>query len=273
MEWRPSLEDGQGRAPEEFAEKESSLFNAEVELTPVVTSVSPATGSTAGGQTVTITGKYLDSALNVVFGSRPATTFSVDLSGEHITAKTPASSAGAVDVYVSNLRSTSETVAADKYTFVAPPAPPGGSAPPGGAGSGPGGSPVVTGFKQSSARWRLGSALAHISSAPVGTTFAFTLSASANVSLTFMRALPGRRAGRSCVAPSHRNSTKPRCKRYVPAGSVAVPGHAGLDKVGFQGRLSRTKKLTPGSYTATVTARDSHGAKALARSLSFTILP
>ena len=77
----------------------------------------------------------------------------------------------------------------------------------------------------------------------------------------------------SCVAPSRRNSAKPRCKRFVPAGSLAVAGHAGLDKVGFQGRLSRTTKLTPGNYTATVTARDSHGPKALARSLSFTILP
>jgi hypothetical protein len=271
--WQPVLGEGESRTNDNTNEEDVMLVNAQLELAPVVTSVSPATGSTAGGQTVTITGKYLDSALNVVFGSRPATTFSVDLSGEHITATTPASSVGTVDVQVSNLRSTSETVAADKYTFVAPPASPGGSAPPpGGGGSGPGGTPVVTGFKQSSARWRLGSALPHISSAPVGTTFAFTLSASANVSLTFMRALPGRRAGGSCVAPSHRNSTKPRCKRYVPAGSVAVPGHAGLAKVAFQGRLSRTKKLTPGNYTATVTARDSHGSKALARSLSFTIL-
>jgi hypothetical protein len=270
LKWKPGLaEGGTGRSGE--GTPGLVMLNAQVELTPIVTSVSPATGTAAGGQTVTITGKYLDSALNVIFGSRPATTFSVDLSGEHITATTPASSAGAVDVHVSNLHSTSESVAADRYTFVAPPA---GSAPStGGAGSGQGSSAVVTGFKESSSRWRLGSALAQISRAPVGTTFAFTLSATANVSLTFMRALPGRRAGGSCVAPSHRNGAKPRCKRYVPAGSLAVSGHAGLDKVRFQGRLSRTRRLTPGSYTATVTARDSHGSKALARSLSFTILP
>ncbi len=125
------------------------LLDAQVELTPVVTSVSPASGSTAGGQTVTITGKYLDSAVNVVFGSHPATTFSVDLSGEHITATTPASGAGPST-------STSAT-----STPRAKPSPPTGTPswrrsragrappPPGGRGSGPGRPLVVTGFQES----------------------------------------------------------------------------------------------------------------------------
>ena len=52
---------------------------------------------------------------NVVFGLWPATTFSVDLSGERITAKTAASPAGTVDVHVSNLHSTSETAAAYQW--------------------------------------------------------------------------------------------------------------------------------------------------------------
>ena len=120
LTWRGVVEEGGGGPAGDSRPGRLLLLNATVELTPVVTSVAPASGSTAGGDTVTITGKYLDSALNVVFGSRPATSFSVDLSGEQITARTPASTPGTADVQVSNLRSTSEAVAADRYTFAAP---------------------------------------------------------------------------------------------------------------------------------------------------------
>ena len=48
-----------------------------LKLTPVITSVSPASGSAGGGNAVTITGKYLDSVVNVVFGSTPAISFKV----------------------------------------------------------------------------------------------------------------------------------------------------------------------------------------------------
>jgi hypothetical protein len=260
--------------PTKYSERRL-LLNAQEELAPVVTSVSPGSGSTAGGNTVLITGKYLDSAINVVFGSRPATTFSVDLAGEHITATAPASNAGAVDVHVSNLHSTSETVAADRYTFVAPSGPGSGSSPPpGGGGPGNGGTgPVVTGFKQSAARWRRGSALPHISSVPVGTTFAFGLNETANVSLSFVRVAAGRRVGGKCVAPSPRNRNRAKCRRNVTAGTLPVAGHAGLDKVRFQGHLSRAKQLSPGSYTVSIAARGAKGSRRLTRSLAFTILP
>ena len=180
--WLPPLGEGaagrQGE-PNPFANPGSRLMlSAEIELTPVVTSVSPASGSTAGGQSVTITGKYLDSVINVAFGSRPATSFHVDLAGEHITAQAPASSAGPVDVLVSNQRSTSPAVAADRYTFIAPqptglPGGPSGGA--GGPGPGLSATPTVSGFTESAARWRRGSALPHIAATPVGTTFAFSL--------------------------------------------------------------------------------------------------
>jgi len=274
LKWKPLLGEGGGGRAADFTETDRLLLSAEVELTPVVTSVSPASGSTAGGDMVTITGKYLDSALNVVFGSRPATTFSVDLSGERITAKAPASTAGTVDVHVSNLHSTSETVAADRFTFVAPTTPPTGSAPPGGSGgSAQTRTPIVTGFSESAGRWRLGSSLQHIGSTPLGTAFAFRLNEPASVALTFTRVLPGRRAGGRCVALSHRNRGRPKCKRNMIVGSLAVSGHAGSNTVRFRGRLSPTSKLTPGDYTASVTTRDSHGLKTLTRSLNFTIVP
>lgn len=271
--WYPAL--GEGGAAREgelnpFANPGSRLMlSAEVELTPIVTSVSPASGSTAGGTSVAIAGKYLDSAVNVVFGSHPAATFSVDVSGERITATTPPSAAGTVDVHVSNHHSTSETVAADRYTFVAP-APTG---PPGGAGSGPGAAPTVTGFKESATRWRRGSALPHIAATPVGTTFAFSLNEPASIALSFARLTGGRRVGHKCVAPNHGNRGKARCKRTVSAGALGLTAHAGPNTIGFEGRLSRAVRLAPGSYTVSITSHGSGGSKTLTRPLSFTVLP
>lgn len=275
FEWRPPLGEDEARNPQ-FQEPAELELNAQVELTPVVTSVSPASGSTAGGNSVTITGKYLDSALNVVFGSRPATSFSVDLSGERITATAPASAAGPVDVHVSNFHSTSESVAADRYTFVSPSAPsgpPAGPSTPNGGGSGQTNTLVVTGFAESTGKWRLGGAPPHISRAPVGTTFAFDLNEAANVALTFTQVLPGRRAAGKCVAPSRGNRKRPKCTRHVVVAGLPVSGHAGLNTIRFQGRVSQTKKLSPGSYTVGVTSHDARGLKSLTRSLSFTILP
>jgi hypothetical protein len=51
-----------------------------------------------------------------------------------------------------------------------------------------------------------------------------------------------------------------------------VNGHAGTNKVRFQGRLSRTKKLQPGRYTLTITAIDSAGNRSNAKTTSFTIV-
>jgi hypothetical protein len=46
----------------------------------------------------------------------------------------------------------------------------------------------------------------------------------------------------------------------------------GLNKVRFQGRVTRTKKLKPGSYKLGITATDAAGQKSPVRSLSFTIV-
>jgi hypothetical protein len=273
----PIVEEGHAAEDPLSFSGERLMLNAEEELTPIVTSVSPASGPSAGGNTVTITGKYLDSARNVIFGTQLATNFSVDPSGEHITAKTPASPASTVEVHVSNLHSTSEPVAGDRYTFVAPAAvtaPTSTSTTPGNGAPGLGTAALqVSAFSESASRWRLGSALAHISSAPVGTSFTFELNGPTNLALAFARVLPGRRVNGRCVALGGANRSRPKCKRSVPAGSLPISGHAGRNKVGFQGRLSPVRKLTPGNYTATVTTPGARAVKTLTRSLSFTILP
>jgi hypothetical protein len=68
------------------------------------------------------------------------------------------------------------------------------------------------------------------------------------------------------------NAAKARCKRTVSAGSFGLGAHPGLNKVSFQGRLSRTKTLSPGTYGLVLAARDSRGLSAVSQPLSFTIV-
>ena len=82
---------------------------------PVVTALSPASGTPAGGNTVIITGLNFTGATAVKFGPNNATTFTVN-SSTQITAKAPAGT-GAVDVTVTTPSDTSATSAADQYTY------------------------------------------------------------------------------------------------------------------------------------------------------------
>jgi hypothetical protein len=84
---------------------------------PTVTNVSPASGPTAGGMPVTITGTAFTGATAVQFGSTAATTFTVT-SDSSIAATAPAGSAGAVDVRVTTLGGPSSLGPADVYTYI-----------------------------------------------------------------------------------------------------------------------------------------------------------
>jgi hypothetical protein len=283
--WTPPIVDGETRntGVEDIRGGSRIMLNAEEVLTPVVTLLSPASGSASGGNAVKIAGLYLDSATGVTFGSTPASSFSVDSSNQ-ITAIAPASTASTVDVRVTGPGGASQVGAGDRYTFTAPATTTStapatttsttlvGSSPLGGVIA----TPAASGFSESASRWRRGSALPRISSAgkpPLGTTFSFTLNEPATVSFSFTQRVPGRRVKGRCVAVGQRNAGEPKCKRTVSVGSLGLAGHAGLDKVRFQGRLSSAKTLKPGSYTVTITARDSHGLASLPHSLTFTIIP
>jgi hypothetical protein len=89
---------------------------------PVVSSVSPVNGATAGGATVAIQGEDLQRIESVSFGGVPATSFS-EVSETQTTAVVPAGAAGTVDVQVTTVAGQSPAVAADQFTFLAP-APP-----------------------------------------------------------------------------------------------------------------------------------------------------
>ena len=90
------------------------------ESTPVVTSVSPTQGPTAGATAVTISGISFAGTTTVKFGSVNATAYVVN-SPTTITATAPAGAAGVVDITVTNFVATSATSAGDQFTYVPAP--------------------------------------------------------------------------------------------------------------------------------------------------------
>jgi hypothetical protein len=85
-----------------------------------VTNLSPTSGPTAGGTTVTISGDGFSGTTGVEFGATPAASFTVT-SGNSITAVSSAAGAGTVDVTVVNQGGASATSTADQFTFVPAP--------------------------------------------------------------------------------------------------------------------------------------------------------
>ena len=89
-------------------------------LPPTVTSLSPVSGTTAGGNPVTIAGTHLTGTIGVDFGTKPATNITV-VNDTTITATSPAGT-GAVDVTVTTPDGTSAIDnLKDRFTYVAPP--------------------------------------------------------------------------------------------------------------------------------------------------------
>jgi hypothetical protein len=136
--------------------------------------------------------------------------------------------------------------------------------------------PSVTGVRSSRRRWRRGSRLPRTSArrrrAPVGTTLSFRLDRAVSVQLEFLAIKPGRRVGRACRPPSRANRRRPRCTRLVRAGLLRFEGHAGINRVAFQGRLSRRVRLKLGPYRFRVVATAADGARATSATAPFTIV-
>jgi uncharacterized repeat protein (TIGR01451 family) len=99
--------------------------------------------------------------------------------------------------------------------------------------------------------FRLGSKLPKLSKVRTGTTIRFSLPEAARVKLSFARK---------------------HGKRFRKAGSLTVRGHAGLNKLRFQGRLSKRKTLKPGRYQLTLRATDRFRNRSATRKLKFTLL-
>lgn len=108
-----------------------------------------------------------------------------------------------------------------------------------------------------------------------GTTFRYTLSEAALVTITIERQLPGRRVrvrGKTrCVKPTRRNSHARKCKRYRRAGRLRAQQGAGSRSTPFSGRL-KGRPLRPGRYRARIVALDSLGASSSERRLAFRVV-
>ena len=135
--------------------------------------------------------------------------------------------------------------------------------------------PTVTDVAQSNPVWREGNKLARTSRKhrpPVGTIFSFSLNEQASVSFAFTQQVGGRKVNGKCVAQTNKNRRKRTCRRTLTRATLSFTGHAGTNKVSFQGQVSRKKKLTLGSYTLVITATNGAGQHSPAKQLSFTIV-
>jgi hypothetical protein len=109
--------------------------------TPSVSTVTPNSGSAAGGDLITVTGSHFLGATGVSFGTAAADWFIV-LSDTALLASAPAGSAGTVDITVTTYAGTSSTGSADHYTYNSVTAPSISSLSPSSGGTG--GGTVVT---------------------------------------------------------------------------------------------------------------------------------
>jgi hypothetical protein len=113
----PSPFNGATVAPSGTETGKEIELSAEVQPAPSIDSLENFSGSIAGGTVVKIKGEDLNGASGVKFGTKPATTFSVQ-SENLITATSPKSSkAGFVDVTVTTIAGTSATVRSDRFKY------------------------------------------------------------------------------------------------------------------------------------------------------------
>ena len=89
-----------------------------VAAAPIISSVSPNTGTTTGGTTITITGANLIGTTAVTVGGVAATSVTV-VNSNSVTAVTPAGSAGAKDVVLTTAGGS--VTSAGSFTYSAPP--------------------------------------------------------------------------------------------------------------------------------------------------------
>ncbi len=84
---------------------------------PSITSVSPASGSTAGGTTVTVTGTGFTGVTQVNFGGTLTGAFNVSATSLQVVS--PAHAAGTVDISITTANGTTANTAADNYAYTA----------------------------------------------------------------------------------------------------------------------------------------------------------
>jgi CSLREA domain-containing protein len=135
--------------------------------------------------------------------------------------------------------------------------------------------PTLSHVHQSASRWVEGTASTRIGARrklPVASTISFKLNETATVSFAFTQTVRGRKTNRRCVPQTNHNPHKPACPRAVIRGAFSFGAHGGLNRVRFDGRLPRGRRLMPGRYTLVITATDANRQRSTPRRLTFTIV-
>jgi hypothetical protein len=131
--------------------------------------------------------------------------------------------------------------------------------------------PKLSGVRTSNSHFRMvrGRARA-IKHTAVGTTFRFSLSETATVTIGITRLLPD---GRICepLRAAAVGTPARRCDRSVAVGSIVRQLTAGGDAIPFSGVIGH-RELVAGSYSATVTAHNANG-RSRSVTLRFSVAP
>jgi hypothetical protein len=136
--------------------------------------------------------------------------------------------------------------------------------------------PRLSKLSLSHTRFRVGakSSVPQASRAPSGSTFRFTISERASVTIGFERAASGHRLGGRCQATDQANRGARRCIRWVGVGGRLDRDDlaAGAQAVAFSGRIGR-HSFAVGRYRATLIAADPAGNRSRPRLVGFWIVP
>jgi hypothetical protein len=136
--------------------------------------------------------------------------------------------------------------------------------------------PRITKVTESHRTWRRGSKLARLSAGtrrpPLGTTFTLTLDRAATVRLSFTRTSNGRVVHHRCVALTTANHRDGACTITKAAGSMTFKAHAGVNRISFQGRLSRKQRLATGDHVLAITGALPGGPSSKPSVLRFSVV-
>ncbi len=128
--------------------------------------------------------------------------------------------------------------------------------------------PSVTKFGVTNRRFVVGGAS---SKHRKGTRFTYTLSKAGTVRIVIAQRLAGRRRGKRCVAPTRRLRRARACTRVLVRGTLSRRSRQGANRLAFLGRIGH-RTLSPGRYSATITATDAARDVSPPRVIFFTIL-
>jgi IPT/TIG domain len=215
-----------------------------------VTAISPVSGTTSGGTAVTISGTNFQTGATVTIGGLAATVTAV--SATSISATTPAHSAGAVDVTVTNSDSTTATLA-NGYTYVAPVVSVTGVSPNSGPAAG-GTAVTISGTNfQAGAKVTFGGTLATITGVNPTSISAMTpahVAGTVSVTVTNSDGTGATRSsGYTYVAPTFVLSASPT-SRTVSRGTTATYSISLSPKNGYTGRVNFSVSGLPSGATA-----------------------